>query len=59
LQLSITARTGPDQWLVEAIATSGLLLTILGRIVRSGSTGSGFGTFSGAASITRWRCGAL
>jgi glycerol uptake facilitator-like aquaporin len=29
-QLSLTARTGPGQWLAEAIATFGLLLTILG-----------------------------
>jgi glycerol uptake facilitator-like aquaporin len=29
-QFSATARTGPSQWLAEAIATFGLLLTILG-----------------------------
>lgn len=30
LQLSTTARTGPGQWFAEAVATFGLLLTILG-----------------------------
>jgi glycerol uptake facilitator-like aquaporin len=34
-QLSITARTGPGQWLAEAIATFGLVLTILGCVARS------------------------
>src|SRR6516225_9882820 len=34
-QLSITARTGPGQWLAEAIATFGLLLTIFGCAARS------------------------
>jgi glycerol uptake facilitator-like aquaporin len=29
-QLSATARTGPGQWFAEALATFGLLLTILG-----------------------------
>jgi glycerol uptake facilitator-like aquaporin len=29
-QVSATVRTGPGQWFAEAIATSGLLLTILG-----------------------------
>jgi glycerol uptake facilitator-like aquaporin len=29
-QLSITARTGPGQWLAEAVATFGLLLTVFG-----------------------------
>ena len=32
LQLSTTIRTGPAQWLAEAIATFGLILTILGAI---------------------------
>jgi glycerol uptake facilitator-like aquaporin len=30
LQLSVTARTGPGQWLAEAVATFGLLATIFG-----------------------------
>jgi glycerol uptake facilitator-like aquaporin len=34
-QLSITVRTGPGQWLAEAVATFGLLLTILGCIART------------------------
>src|SRR5580700_11471885 len=29
-QVSITVRTGPGQWLAEAVATFGLLLTIIG-----------------------------
>jgi len=29
-QVSLTARTGPGQWFAEAVATFGLLLTILG-----------------------------
>jgi len=29
-QISVTARTGPGQWFAEAVATFGLLLTILG-----------------------------
>jgi glycerol uptake facilitator-like aquaporin len=33
-QLSVTARTGPGQWFAEAIATFGLLLTILGCSAR-------------------------
>jgi len=36
-QVSITARTGPGQWLAEAIATFGLLLTILGCSARTPS----------------------
>ena len=32
LQLSTTIRTGPSQWLAEAIATFGLILAILGAI---------------------------
>jgi glycerol uptake facilitator-like aquaporin len=35
LQISLTARTGFGQWLAEAIATFGLLLTILGCSARS------------------------
>jgi glycerol uptake facilitator-like aquaporin len=31
-QFSITARTGPGQWLAEAVATFGLLLTIFGCV---------------------------
>src|SRR5271155_296656 len=34
-QLSITMRTGPGQWLAEAVATFGLLLTIFGCIART------------------------
>ncbi len=33
-QLSITVRTGPGQWLAEAVATFGLLLTIFGCVGR-------------------------
>jgi len=36
-QLSVTARTGMGQWLAEAIATFGLLLTILGCSARAPS----------------------
>jgi glycerol uptake facilitator-like aquaporin len=32
LQLSVKARTGAGQWLAEAIATFGLILTILGTV---------------------------
>ncbi len=35
LQLSLTARTGAGQWLAEAIATFGLLLTIFGCAART------------------------
>ena len=34
-QFSITVRTGPGQWLAEAIATFGLLLTIFGCVART------------------------
>jgi glycerol uptake facilitator-like aquaporin len=34
-QLSSTTRTGPGQWLAEAVATFGLVLTILGCIART------------------------
>ena len=37
LQFSSTVRTGPGQWLAEAIATLGLLLTIFGCAARSPS----------------------
>jgi glycerol uptake facilitator-like aquaporin len=33
-QFSITVRTGPGQWLAEAVATFGLLLTVFGCIRR-------------------------
>jgi glycerol uptake facilitator-like aquaporin len=33
-QFSITQRTGPGQWLAEAIATFGLLLTVFGCVAR-------------------------
>jgi glycerol uptake facilitator-like aquaporin len=33
-QSSITERTGPGQWLAEAVATFGLLLTIFGCVAR-------------------------
>ncbi len=34
-QLSLTARTGSGQWLAEAVATFGLLLTIFGCVART------------------------
>ncbi len=34
-QFSATVRTGPGQWLAEAVATFGLLLTILGCVARA------------------------
>jgi glycerol uptake facilitator-like aquaporin len=34
-QFSVTVRTGPGQWLAEAVATFGLLLTILGCVARA------------------------
>jgi glycerol uptake facilitator-like aquaporin len=34
-QLSITVRTGPGQWLAEAVATFGLVLTIFGCVART------------------------
>jgi len=34
-QLSATTRTGPEQWLAEAVATFGLVLTILGCMART------------------------
>jgi glycerol uptake facilitator-like aquaporin len=34
-QVSVTVRTGPGQWLAEAVATFGLLLTILGCSART------------------------
>jgi glycerol uptake facilitator-like aquaporin len=34
-QLSATARTGPGQWLAEAVASFGLLLTIFGCVART------------------------
>jgi len=34
-QVSVTVRTGPGQWFAEAIATFGLLLTILGCSTRT------------------------
>ena len=33
-QVSITQRTGPGQWLAEAVATFGLLLTVFGCVAR-------------------------
>jgi glycerol uptake facilitator-like aquaporin len=36
-QYAATARTGPGQWLAEAIATLGLLLTIFGCVARTPS----------------------
>lgn len=33
-QFSITVRTGPGQWLAEAVATFGLLLTVFGCVSR-------------------------
>jgi glycerol uptake facilitator-like aquaporin len=34
-QLSVRARTGPGQWLAEAVATFGLVLTVLGCMART------------------------
>jgi glycerol uptake facilitator-like aquaporin len=34
-QFSLTARTGPGQWLAEGVATFGLLLTIFGCVARA------------------------
>src|SRR5262249_23102609 len=34
-QFSATVRTGPGQWLAEAVATSGLILTIFGSMART------------------------
>jgi glycerol uptake facilitator-like aquaporin len=34
-QLSVTARAGPGQWLAEAVATLGLVLTIFGCLARA------------------------
>jgi glycerol uptake facilitator-like aquaporin len=34
-QFSATTRTGPGQWLAEAVATFGLLLTIFGSVART------------------------
>jgi glycerol uptake facilitator-like aquaporin len=36
-QVSVMARTGPGQWIAEAVATFGLLLTILGCAARTPS----------------------
>ena len=36
-QVSVTVRTGPGQWFAEAVATFGLLLTILGCSARTPS----------------------
>lgn len=38
LQVSTTVRTGPGQWLGEAVATFGLVLTILGCIAQAPKT---------------------
>jgi glycerol uptake facilitator-like aquaporin len=38
LQISTTIRSGPGQWLAEAIATFGLLLTIFGCLARAPAT---------------------
>jgi glycerol uptake facilitator-like aquaporin len=37
LQFSVTVRSGAGQWLAEAVATSGLLLTIFGCLARTPS----------------------
>jgi glycerol uptake facilitator-like aquaporin len=34
-QLSVTTRTGSGQWLAEAVATFGLVLTIFGCMART------------------------
>lgn len=50
LQLSATARTGSGQWLAEAIATFGLVLTIFGCISRApGSVAVAVGLYIVAA----------
>jgi glycerol uptake facilitator-like aquaporin len=49
-QLSITVRTGPGQWLAEAVATFGLLLTIFGCIARTPTIARALSdTFAGIA----------
>ena len=40
-QFSLTARTGGGQWLAEAVATFGLLLTIFGCAARTPDPGKG------------------
>ena len=37
-QVSLTTRVGPGQWLAEAIATFGLVLTILGCVARASAS---------------------
>jgi glycerol uptake facilitator-like aquaporin len=50
MQLSSTARTGPGQWFAEAVATFGLLLTILGCAARTpAATPYGVGLYIVAA----------
>lgn len=50
LQLSVTARTGTGQWLAEAIATFGLVLTIFGCMSRTpGSVAVAVGLYITAA----------
>lgn len=50
LQLSTTTRTGPGQWLAEAVAAFGLLLTVLGCIaVASQATAYAVGLYITAA----------
>jgi glycerol uptake facilitator-like aquaporin len=34
-QISVTTRTGPGQWLAEAVATFGLVLTVFGCMART------------------------
>lgn len=48
-QISTTERTGPGQWLAEAIATFGLLLTIYGCAATAGATAYAVGLYIAAA----------
>jgi glycerol uptake facilitator-like aquaporin len=47
-QFSITQRTGPGQWLAEAVATFGLLLTVFGCVARRPESVP-YDTFAGIA----------
>jgi glycerol uptake facilitator-like aquaporin len=48
-QFSITARAGPGQWLAEAVATFGLVLTILGIACTPGAVPYAVGLYITAA----------
>jgi glycerol uptake facilitator-like aquaporin len=49
LQISSTVRTGPGQWLAEAVAAFGLLLTILGCAAIPGAVAYAVGLYITAA----------